>query len=179
MHTKRTVFIAMLSGVFLTLTSVSAQAQYAEQPSYLLSRLVQEFVRPGGDASSLYSTNPYRYNDRYRTPRDFYRDDSYRATHRHYKYERRQAKLEHKYNKAMRRLDRQERNALDHAYRKYHGDTSHTGYRERVAKIDRKFDHKRFKVERNIGKDYRKRVRRHGHGDSRPACGITYNRSAY
>ncbi len=67
---------------------------------------------------------------------------------------------------------------MDYAYRKYRGDTSHPGYRERMAKIQRKLDHKRFEVEQNIGKDYSKLVRRSGHGDSRSGCRITYNRSA-
>ena len=58
MHTKRTIFAPLLSGAFLIFTSLPAQAQNADQPSYLLSRLVQEFVRPGDGLYSLYSADP-------------------------------------------------------------------------------------------------------------------------
>lgn len=56
-----------------------------------------------------------------------------------------------KYNKAMSRLDRQEREARAKAYRRYDGNRSDSRYRERLAEIDRKYDHKRGKVDRNWG----------------------------
>jgi len=62
----------------------------------------------------------------------------------------------------MNRLDQQEREAREKAYRKYGGDMSNPKYREQMAKIDRKYDHKRYKVERNTAKDYRKLSERYG-----------------
>jgi hypothetical protein len=56
----------------------------------------------------------------------------------------------------MQRLDRQEYEAREKVYRKYRGNASHPQYRERMAKISRKYDHKREKVERNTAKEYRK-----------------------
>jgi hypothetical protein len=63
-------------------------------------------------------------------------------------------RLNEKYDKAMRRLDRQEAEARAKAYRKSDGNPYR--YRERLAEIDRKYDHKRYKVERNTAKDYGK-----------------------
>jgi hypothetical protein len=54
----------------------------------------------------------------------------------------------------MNRLDRQEAEARAKAYRKSYGDPAR--YRERMAKIDRKYSYKRYKVERNTARDYRK-----------------------
>jgi len=52
-------------------------------------------------------------------------------------------------------LARQEREAREKAYRRYDGNSSDWRYRERLAEIDRKYDHKRDKVERN----YRQKAR--------------------
>ena len=52
-----------------------------------------------------------------------------------------------KYNKAMNRLARQEREAQEKAYRRYEGNRNDPRYREHLAEIDRKYDHKRNKVE--------------------------------
>ena len=65
-------------------------------------------------------------------------------------------KLERKYDKAMRRLDRQEREAEEKAYRRYDGNVHDPRYQENQRKIDEKYDHKRGKVERNLGKDHHK-----------------------
>jgi hypothetical protein len=51
----------------------------------------------------------------------------------------------------MNRLERQEREARAKAYNRYEGERRDPGYRERLGKIDRKYDHKRDKVERNWG----------------------------
>jgi|SRR5581483_5935317 len=56
-----------------------------------------------------------------------------------------------KYDKAMNRLARQEREARAKAYRRYEGNGNDWRYRRRLAEIDRKYDHKRGKVERNWG----------------------------
>jgi hypothetical protein len=58
-----------------------------------------------------------------------------------------------KYNKAMTRLSRQEREAQAKAYRRYEGNRSDPRYRERLAEIDRKYDQKRYQVERNLRND--------------------------
>src|SRR5690242_16030874 len=44
-----------------------------------------------------------------------------------------------KYNKAMNRLTRQEREAQAKAYRRYEGNRNDPRYRERLAEIDRKY----------------------------------------
>src|SRR5215208_7256142 len=58
-----------------------------------------------------------------------------------------------KYNKAMNRLSRQEREAQEKAARRYEGDRRDPRYRERLAEIDRKYDQKRYQVERNLRND--------------------------
>jgi hypothetical protein len=58
-----------------------------------------------------------------------------------------------KYNKAMHRLSRQEREARAKAARRYEGDRRDPRYRERLAEIDRRYDHKRYQVRRNLRND--------------------------
>ena len=60
-------------------------------------------------------------------------------------------KNERKYNKAMTRLERQEREAQAKAYRRYEGNRGDSHYQQRLAEIDRRYDHKRNKVEQNWG----------------------------
>jgi hypothetical protein len=60
-------------------------------------------------------------------------------------------KNQRKYNKAMARLRRQEREAQAKAYRRFEGDRGDWRYRQRLAEIDRQYDHKRNKVEQNWG----------------------------
>jgi hypothetical protein len=87
--------------------------------------------------------DPYAYDyDRGRNPR--------------YDYQGRQERLAYKYDKAMRRLDREEQNTREKAYRTHRGDTSSRRFQRKMDKIDRKYAHKRGKVERNTAKDYRK-----------------------
>jgi hypothetical protein len=80
--------------------------------------------------------------------------DSYRGRDSRYRYQERLGSLNEQYDKAMRRLDRQEYEASTKAYRKSYGDPSR--YSEQMAKIDRKYGYKRYKVERNTARDYRK-----------------------
>jgi hypothetical protein len=61
----------------------------------------------------------------------------------------------------VRRLERQERESRDWVYRRYNGDTSHPRYYRRIADIDRKFAHKRNKVERRAARKYRQLVTRY------------------
>ncbi|MGE0822218.1 MAG: hypothetical protein AB7G75_33035 [Candidatus Binatia bacterium] len=99
-----------------------------------------------------YSTrDPYYYGN--------YDNRSHREVHRD--IERGANKVERKYDKAMDRLDRQEREAREKAGRKYGGNTSDPHYRERLDKIDRKYDHKRDKVEHLRNQGYRKLDRKH------------------
>ena len=70
--------------------------------------------------------------------------------YRGYNSSRRYGENQWKYNKAMNRLARQEREARTKAYRRYEGDRRDPRYRERLAQIDRRYDHKRYKVERNL-----------------------------
>jgi hypothetical protein len=58
-----------------------------------------------------------------------------------------------KYNKAMNRLARQEREAQGKAYRRYEGNRSDPRFRERLSEIDRRYDRKRYQVERNLRND--------------------------
>jgi hypothetical protein len=90
-----------------------------------------------------YNRSSHRYTDSYR---GYYGNDWQRGE---------RAELHHKYDKAMNRLARQEREAREKAYRKYGGDRSDPRYRERLAEIDRKYDQKRWQVERNTGKERR------------------------
>lgn len=87
-------------------------------------------------------SQPYRhsYTDRYNNW----------GRYQGYGYSREYGKNQWKYNKAMNRLARQEREARAKAYHRYEGDRRDPHYRERLAEIDRRYDHKRYKVERNL-----------------------------
>ena len=111
----------------------------------------QEHRRSWSD-SFWYGAPPSgRYGDSYRDP----------STGRHTSWERRHrdgrsweyGNKHRKYNKAMTRLERQEREARAKAARHYEGDRRDPRYRERLAEIDRRYDHKRDKVERNLRND--------------------------
>jgi hypothetical protein len=74
--------------------------------------------------------------------------DAYRERGQRYRSERR---LQYDYAKAMRRLERQEAEARAKAYRKADNPAE---YRDRLAKLERKYAHKRYKVERNTARRY-------------------------
>ena len=78
---------------------------------------------------------------------------SYQGRENPYWYEERTGRLDRKYTKAMNRLDRQEADARARAYRKSYGDP--VRYNQQMAKIDRKYGYKRYKVERNTEQGYR------------------------
>ena len=173
MKTKRMFIVAALSGiiVFSTAHSASAQNTYYQD---LLTGLMYQFLLPG---SGYGPYPPGQYPDRfgnggypnqgpygpaypaYPPYNDPPRYDEGRYYDQGRRYNDRLSGLEYKYDKAMRRLDRQEREALDKAHRRYRGDQSHPGFQERVAKIQRRYDHKRQKVERNTSREYRRMTR--------------------
>lgn len=119
----------------------------------------------GGSSSGGYggydpyygSSDPYRRGG---YDRGGYDDPWGRDTYR--SHEETHDQLEHKYDKAMRRLDRQEREAEEKAYRKHGGDINDPRYQEAQRKIDQKYDHKRDKVERNVSKEHQRKHRSHG-----------------
>jgi hypothetical protein len=110
---------------------------YGNPPSY------DPYGRGGGGgcepARGSYGPSPY---------------DDYRGRDNRSRYQERIGRLDSKYAKAMNRLDRQEDEARAKAYRKSYGDP--VRYREQMARIDRKYGYKRYKVERNTARDYRR-----------------------
>ena len=108
-------------------------------------------MTPPAVAHDSYRSHEHRRSwfESYRNPRAGRYTGSER--YRGYNSSRESGKNQRKYDKAMNRLERQEREARAKAYRRYEGDRRDPGYRERLGKIDRKYDHKRDKVERNWG----------------------------
>ena len=102
----------------------------------------------------------YRYHQRrpawsYSTPSRHWHSGRYNnGERRFYGSSRSYGENHWKYNKAMNRLARQEREAREKAYRNYDGNRGDPRYQQRLGEIDRKYDHKRDKVERNLRKDW-------------------------
>lgn len=90
---------------------------------------------------------------------DTYDNRSHREVHRDIEHDANQ--VEQKYDKGMRRLDRQEAEAREKATRRFGGNTADPHYQEQLDKIDRKYDHKREKVDNLRNKGYRKLDREH------------------
>jgi len=124
------------------------------------------WVTPPADAHDGYRSHEQRrsWSDStsYRHPYyGRYRDHSGNNYGRYNDWERRRGydssgyygKDARKYNKAMNRLARQEREAQAKAYRRYEGDRRDPRFRERLAEIDRRYDRKRYQVERNLRND--------------------------
>ena len=111
----------------------------------------QEHRRSWSDSSLYGAPTSGRYGDSYRDP----------STGRHTNGERRHrdgssweyGNKHRKYTKAMTRLERQEQEARAKAARRYEGDHRDPRYRERLAEIDRRYDHKRYQVRRNLRND--------------------------
>ena len=113
------------------------------------------WLTPPADAHDTYRSHEHR--------RSWSDAPSYRnpSTGRYTNWERRHrdsssweyGKKGRKYHKAMNRLSRQEREAQAKAYRRYEGDRRDPRFRERLGKIDRKYDQKRYQVERNLRND--------------------------
>jgi hypothetical protein len=109
------------------------------------------WMTPPAVAHDSYRSHEHRrsWSESYRNPRAGRYTGSQR--YRGYNSSREYGKNQRKYDKAMNRLARQESEARAKAYRRYEGERRAPGYRERLGKIDRKYDHKRDKVERNWG----------------------------
>ena len=102
-----------------------------------------EHQRSWSDSTAYRRPYSGQYTDNYRRYNDWERRRGYDSSW----YEGKEGR---QYNKAMTRLERQEREARAKAYRRYEGDRRDPRYRERLAEIDRKYDHKRDKVQRNL-----------------------------
>jgi|RhiMetdeSRZDD1v2_1073273.scaffolds.fasta_scaffold3153432_1 hypothetical protein len=130
----------------------------------LSGMLVSVGCAPAGWDRSYYGSPAYYggstpyYGGRYDSviPYRVY-DESYYGPSRSYgrSHAREHEALEHKYDKAMNRLDRQEREAEQKIIRRYDGNTADPRFQEQARRIDEKYDHKRGKVERNIAKEHR------------------------
>lgn len=97
--------------------------------------------------------DPY-YGNREPYYRGNYDNRSHGEVHR--EIERDADRVEQKYGKGLRRLDRQEQEAREKAARRFDGNMSDPRYQESLDKIDRKYDHKREKVDNLRNKGYRK-----------------------
>lgn len=179
MKTRRTLVVTAFVGVLLFAIENKANAQGGYSPDPL-SQLLYGLVlgtpyspagnlpydpygaSPSGPYSSPQSYDPYGLGRGgvYEPARGPYPNDYYRDRDGRYRYQERVGNLDAKYDKAMRRLDRQEYEAKQKAYRKADGNPYR--YRERMAGIDRKYDQKRYQVERNTAKDYRKLSDKYG-----------------
>jgi len=140
MKTRLVLWLGVLSGTLVTAgcAPTTWDRSYYGSPAYY-----------GGSTpyyGGLYdSIIPYGGYDPYYTP--------YRSSGR--SHARKHEKLEHKYDKAMNRLARQEREAEQKLMRRHDGNTADPRFQERARRIDEKYDHKRGKVERNIAKEHR------------------------
>ena len=109
------------------------------------------WMTPFANAHDSYRSHEHRryWSESSRYPRSNYSPawNRYRGYNPSWGY----GENQRKYNKATDRLARQEREAQAKAYRRYDGNTNDPRYRERLDEIDRKYDHKRDKVERNWG----------------------------
>jgi len=131
--------------------TTSGRYGYASSGYGYPSRAYDSYSRGyyGGSYDPYYTTRqPYAYGTYdNRSPWEARRD--FERTH-----ENEHENLEYKYDKAMRRLDRQEREAEEKLQRKYGADTNNPEYLEKQRKIDQKYDHKQEKVERNTRKEH-------------------------
>ena len=106
----------------------------------------------GGYYDPYYGNREPYYRGTYdnRSHREVYRDLEHDAT-----------RVEENYDKGLRRLDRQEQEAREKAARRFGGNAADPQYHESLDKIDRKYDHKREKVDNLRNKGYRKLDREH------------------
>ena len=106
----------------------------------------------GGYSDSYYGNrDPYSYGN--------YDNRSHREVHRDIEHNAEQT--ERKYEKGLRRLDRQEQEAREKAAQRFGGNPADPHYQESLEKIDRKYDHKREKVDKLREKGSRKLDREH------------------
>ena len=103
-----------------------------------------------GSPSSYYGGYPTYYGNPYYSEPYYYSVPS-----RSHSHAEEHAYLEHKYDKAMNRLNRQEQQADARLYRRYGGNTADPRFQEQAGRIDRRYDYKRGKVERNLAQEHR------------------------
>ena len=157
---------ALLGGMLLLAPANRAQAQDLFSQD-LLANILYGLVLPEGSYGSQGPYGPYGdpSYDPYRGDprvyggldrRPYY--DPYRGGYGRdfdpFEYEDKRERIDRSYAKAMNRLERQEREAREKVYRKYDGRIGRPGFQEKMAQIDRKYAHKRWKVERNTAKKY-------------------------
>ena len=125
MNTRSLLWIVMLSGTLFAAgcgpgtwdrSYYGSPSYYGGSPSYY-----------GGYTTPYYGGYAPYYGDSY------YYGPHYSVPSRSHSHAEEHAYLEHKYDKAMNRLNRQ----------------------EQAGRIDRKYDYKRGKVERNLAKEHR------------------------
>jgi hypothetical protein len=137
MNTRSLLWIAALSGMLFIASCAPVDRYYYDSPSSY-----------GGYPAYYGGSAPY-YGGLYEP---YY--EPYAAPYRSHSHAEEHVALEHKYDKAMNRLDRQEREAEQKLSSKYRGNTADPHFQEQTRKIDRKYDYKRGKVERNVAKEH-------------------------
>ena len=123
---KTTLALAIPFASLLWMTPPAVAHDYGYRQPYGQRHSWYDSRRPYGQRRSWYDSHRYSYPNRYSGENRW------------------------KYNKALSRLARQEREARAKAYRRYEGNDNNQRYRERLAEIDRRYDHKRDKVDRNL-----------------------------
>ena len=153
MFTKHFLWSLMLGTVLFTAGCGPAYSGpgYGYGSSY--NSIYDSFYGRGGGYYDPYYGNPWPYSY------DTYDNRSHRQVHRDLEGDA--DRVEQKYDKGMQRLDRQEQEAREKAARRYGGNPSDPRYQNELNKIDRKYDHKREKVDDLRDKGYRKLDREH------------------
>jgi len=153
MITKHFLWSVMLGTALFTAGCGPAYSGrgYGYDSSY--NSIYDSFYGRGGGYYDPYYGNPWPYSY------DTYDNRSHRQVHRDLEGDA--DRVEQKYDKGMRRLDRQEQEAREKAARRYGGNPSDPRYQNELNKIDRKYDHKREKVDDLRDKGYRKLDREH------------------
>ena len=151
MNVKPLLWSIFLGGALFMLGCGPTGGRYGYGSGYNPSRAYDSYYGDAyGGSYDPYDTTrqPYAYGTYdNRSPWEARRD--FERAH-----ENEHENLEHKYDKAMRRLDRQEREAEENLRRKYGANTNNPEYLEKQQKIDQKYDYKRGKVERNTRKEH-------------------------
>jgi len=147
MNTRPFLWVVALSGVLFATGCgpgtwdryhYGSSSYYGGYPSYY-----------GGYTTPYYGGYAPYYGDSY------YYGPHYSVPSRSHSHAEEHAYLEHKYDKAMNRLNRQEQEAEAKLARRYGGNAADPRFQEQAGRIDRKYDYKRGKDERNLAKEHR------------------------